>query len=165
MYCPVLPPPCTALYRLPHASLCRRFALYVFGAGTWHSLPTYFLPWYTLALPDAFGRSQDLAGAGTAVFVSLVFAVTLKLCMRTHAWTWITHLVIWLSLALLFPFLYILGILWPATSISGVSDMSGVAQSLFTKCAHTACMHVCMCGWCRVQCSAVQCSAIGGGAG
>lgn len=102
-------------------------------AGTWHSLPVYFLPWYTLTTPGPDGLAQDLSGIGTAVFISLTFAVTLKLCLRTHAWSWITHLVYWLSLALLFPFVYVVSVLWPSTSISGVSDMSGTGPWLFSR--------------------------------
>jgi len=49
------------------------------------------------------------------VFIALVFAVALKLCLRTHCWSWITHLVYWLSLAILFPFVYVISILWPQT--------------------------------------------------
>eukprot|EP00879_Flechtneria_rotunda_P026149 GHRR01027857.1.p1 GENE.GHRR01027857.1~~GHRR01027857.1.p1 ORF type:complete len:108 (-),score=18.24 GHRR01027857.1:21-344(-) len=102
-------------------------------AGTWHSLPVYFLPWYTLTTPDRNGLAQDLSGTGTAVFIALTFAVTLKLCVRTHAWSWITHLVYWLSVALLLPFVYVISILWPRTDISGVADMTGVGSSLFSR--------------------------------
>ncbi|KAF8063036.1 ATP8B4 [Scenedesmus sp. PABB004] len=109
-----------------------RFAVYML-AGTWHSLPVFFLPWYALATPDRHGLSSDLACAGTAVFVALTATVAFKLCLRTHAWTWITHLVYWLSLAVLFPFIWVISILWPATPISGVSDMSGVGQWLFSN--------------------------------
>eukprot|EP00775_Hariotina_reticulata_P007204 gene7204-7418_t len=109
------------------------FVLYTYIVGTWHSLPVYFLPWYTLTTPDRNALAQDLAGTGTAVFIALVFAVALKLCLRTHCWSWITHLVYWLSLAVLFPFVYVISILWPSTSISGVADMSGVGYSLFSS--------------------------------
>uniref|UniRef100_A0A383WKY7 Phospholipid-transporting ATPase n=1 Tax=Tetradesmus obliquus TaxID=3088 RepID=A0A383WKY7_TETOB len=102
-------------------------------AGTWHSLPVYFLPWYTLTTPDRNGLAQDLSGVGTAVFIALTFAVAFKLCLRTHSWNWITHLVYWLSLALLFPFVYVVSILWPSTSISGVADMAGTGAWLFTN--------------------------------
>lgn len=114
------------------AATTRRFALWIL-AGTWHSLPVYFLPWYTLVTPDRNGRGQDLSGTGTAVFIALTFAVALKLCTRTHAWSWITHLVYWLSLAVLFPFVYVVSILWPQTAVSGVSDMSGTGAWLFSK--------------------------------
>lgn len=112
--------------------LARLFFLWIV-AGTWHSLPVYFLPWYTLTTPDRHGLAQDLSGVGTAVFIALTFAVAFKLCLRTHSWNWITHLVYWLSLALLFPFVYVVSILWPSTSISGVADMAGTGAWLFTK--------------------------------
>jgi hypothetical protein len=107
--------------------------VYVYVIGTWHSLPSYFLPWYSMVTPDRAGLHGDLSAVGTAVFICLVLTVTLKLSLRTHCWSWITHLVYWLSLALLFPFVYVLSILWDSTDISGVADMSGVGVWLFTK--------------------------------
>jgi len=111
----------------------RQFFLYVFVVGTWHSLPVYFMPWYALITPDRNGLHGDLAALGTAVFISLTFTVTLKLSLRTLCWSWITHLVYWLSLALLFPFVYVISILWASTDISGVADMSGVGAWMFSK--------------------------------
>lgn len=120
-----------AMIRL-HATR-RQFFMYVFVVGTWHSLPVYFMPWYALITPDRNGLHGDLAALGTAVFISLTFTVTLKLSLRTHCWSWITHLVYWLSLALLFPFVYVISILWASTDISGVADMSGVGAWMFSK--------------------------------
>jgi hypothetical protein len=112
---------------------CRDFFLYVYVVGTWHSLPVYFLPWYSLITPDRNGLHGDLSAIGTAVFIGLVICVTLKLSLRTHCWSWITHVVYWLSVALLFPFVYVISILWASTDISGVADMSGVGYWLFRK--------------------------------
>jgi hypothetical protein len=65
--------------------------------------------------------------------MALILLVTLKLCLRTRAWSWITFLVYGLSLALLPPFVAILSVLWPQRGVEGVADMAGVADSLFTK--------------------------------
>eukprot|EP00882_Tetradesmus_deserticola_P011158 GHRQ01011804.1.p2 GENE.GHRQ01011804.1~~GHRQ01011804.1.p2 ORF type:complete len:134 (-),score=37.94 GHRQ01011804.1:1743-2144(-) len=115
--------------------LCRPSRLFFVWtvAGTWHSLPVFFLPWYTLATPDRHGLAQDLSGVGTAVFIALTFAVAIKLFLRTHSWNWVTYLVYCLSLALLFPFVYVVSILWPDTAISGVADMAGTGPWLFSR--------------------------------
>jgi hypothetical protein len=63
--------------------------------------------------------------------MALVVVVTLQLCLSTRFWNWITHLCYWLSLALMFPFIYVLGILWPGTGITGVADMTGTGVALF----------------------------------
>lgn len=117
---------------------------------------------YLLSKADVYGMPNDLAGVGTAMFVALVFTVTLKLCMRTHTWTWITHLVYWISLALLFPFIYMLSNLWPNTSGKGLANMTGVAEKLFSRCdgrcacAETLCalvvVHTSL-RWCGLKCS------------
>jgi len=99
--------------------------------GAWHSLPVYFLSWYTLTSPGMKGLTQDLTAVGTAVWMSLIVVVTLRLCVSTRHWNWITHLCYWLSLGLMFPFIYVLGILWPGTGISGVADMTGTGLALF----------------------------------
>lgn len=112
---------------------CRDFFVYVFVAGTWHSLPVYFLPWYALITPDRSGLHGDLASLGTAVFIALTLTVTLKLSLRTHCWSWITHVVYWVSIGLLLPFVYVISILWASTNISGVADMSGVGSWLYSR--------------------------------
>jgi hypothetical protein len=111
----------------------RFFAAYML-CGAWHSLSIFFVPAAALAAPaatDAAGAPGDLVSLGTAAFVSLVLTVTLKLATRTHCWTWVTYVVYGLSVALLLPFVYVLGIAWARTRISAVADMSGVEEQLF----------------------------------
>ncbi|KAK7880505.1 hypothetical protein WMY93_032859 [Mugilogobius chulae] len=51
---------------------------------------------------------------GTLVFTVLVFAVTFKLALDTHYWTWINHFVIWGSLLFYVVFSLLWGgIIWP----------------------------------------------------
>lgn len=102
--------------------------------GTWHSLANFFVPVYALSSEwgtTREGASSDLAGAGTAVFVSLILTVTLKLSIRTRSWNWITYLVYGVSIAALLPFIYVLGFLWPSAGIADLADMTGVAMQLF----------------------------------
>jgi hypothetical protein len=101
--------------------------------GVWHSLVVYFVPMYTLATPPANGLAPDLAGVGSAIFIACCLVVSLKLSMRTHCWTWIHVLVYGLSVALLFPFTYLLGIAWTSWGISAVADMAGVGTDLFLR--------------------------------
>ena len=112
-----------------------RFGVYM-AYGAWHALAIFFIPFYALAAWPAAAQSGapgDLAGAGTAVFFALVLVVTLKLCARTRNWNWITHLTYGLSLGLAWPFVYVLGVLWPKAGVYAVADMTGVAAALFAS--------------------------------
>jgi len=102
--------------------------------GIWHSLAVFFICWYALAAhrsANAAGAPGDLAAAGTAVFISLILTVTLKLSIRTRNWNWITWVTYGLSLAALLPFILVLGILGEGGRIEGVADMVGIAAQLF----------------------------------
>lgn len=110
-----------------HPRTPRRFAVYM-AYGVWHSLAMFFICFYALAAWPSVNRNgapSDLATAGTAVFVALIIIVTLKLSIRTRHWNWVTWLVYGLSLALMLPFIYVLGFLWPRAGIEGVADMTG----------------------------------------
>lgn len=103
--------------------------------GVWHSLVMFFVCFYSLASPAPPGARghvlSDLASAGTAVFVSLILTVTLKLSLRTRNWNWITFLVYGLSVGLLLPFIYVLGIMWGRAGLDSLADMTGVGSALF----------------------------------
>jgi hypothetical protein len=108
----------------------------VYGLGTWHAFPAYFAAWYTLGVaPSSTGDAFGLVATGTAVFVSLITIVALRLAVVTHRWSWVTHVIYWLSWALLLPFIAALSYLWTSApggpSVSGVADMTGVAGQLF----------------------------------
>ncbi|KAI8470537.1 MAG: ATPase, phospholipid transporter [Monoraphidium minutum] len=119
------------------ATFFRHFASYI-GYGTWHSLAIFFTCFYALASADAttrHGAPGDLPAAGTAVFVSLVWTVTLKLSTRTRAWSWVTCVTYGLSVIMLLPFIGVLGILWPKGGLYSLSDMTGTGAQLL---AHPA---------------------------
>jgi hypothetical protein len=102
--------------------------------GYWHSLTCFFVCWYALGSAWAvnyLGAPGDLQAAGTAVFVSSCLVVTLKLCIRTRNWNWITWLVYGLSTGLLFPFVWVVSFLWRTSRLETVADMAGVAHQLF----------------------------------
>jgi hypothetical protein len=126
-----------------------RWLAVVYGLGTWHAFPAYFAAWYTLGSSggggcSAQGDAYGLVATGTAVFVALVAIVGLRLAVLTHHWSWITHLVYWLSIGLVFPFLAAISHLWTSAPpgagpsaggvhIPGVADMTGVAGQLFSS--------------------------------
>jgi hypothetical protein len=118
-------------------SFFARWIATVYGLGTWHAFPAYFAAWYTLGVaPSASGDEFGLVATGTAVFVALITVVALRLAVVTHRWSWVTHLIYWLSWALLLPFIAALSYLWTSApgggpSVSGVADMTGVAGQLF----------------------------------
>lgn len=103
------------------------------GYGVWHSLPVFFLCWYTLSYPDQSALAQSLQGVGSAVWVSLILVVTLKLAIRTRHWNWISHVCYWLSLMLLLPFIYVVSIVFPRGKVEAVADMTAVAQGLYSN--------------------------------
>ncbi len=49
---------------IPTMPACSQWAIYMFLWGSWHSLPAYFVPWYTLSYPRMFGNSGDLNTVG-----------------------------------------------------------------------------------------------------
>jgi hypothetical protein len=127
------------------SSFFARWLGVVYGLGTWHAFPAYFAAWYTLGTtsPEQSGDAYGLVATGTAVFVALITVVALRLAVLTHHWSWVTHLIYWLSLGLVFPFIAAISYLWTSAPpgggpgggvhVSGVADMTGVAAQLYTS--------------------------------
>ncbi len=44
----------------------------------------------------------------------MVIVVSLKLATRTRHWNWIYHLILWVSVLLVWPFVYVLSVLFPS---------------------------------------------------
>lgn len=108
-----------------------------FGLGTWHSLVIYFVPMYSMGMtPDSSGHNANLWMVGTTMYTAIVIVVNLKIAMRTRYWTWLNHLLIWGTIGLWFPFVWLYGIVWPVSvnvnyPVDGTADMSDMAQLLY----------------------------------
>ena len=122
------------LYRETMNSNRRDFMLYqlfYIVQGTWHGLVIYFLCMYTIANPNDRGVGADWVEVGCTMYMALVITINLKLSMKTRHWTWITHLLTWLSILTLFIFYYLYGLAFPIYHIEGTGNMSG--ERLNTK--------------------------------
>jgi len=99
--------------------------------GTWHALCVFFLPMYSMAWPDRKGLYDDWVGIGCTVYTATIVAVNLKMAMRTRYWTWVNHLLIWGSVAIWFPFLWLYGLVWPVAQIDGTAEMNWIVRRLY----------------------------------
>ncbi|GFH14238.1 phospholipid-transporting ATPase, partial [Haematococcus lacustris] len=103
------------------------------GLATWHSLVVFFLPVYSMSSPDEQGLGDDWVAVGCGCYVALVLVLNLRLAMRSRYWTWINHLLIWLSISLFFPFLWLYGLVWPVAAVDGTADMSWVVRRILAS--------------------------------
>jgi len=99
--------------------------------ATWHSLVNYFLPMYTMCFPGADGNYNDWVDVGCTIYTATVITINLRLAMMTRYWTWITHLLTWLSITTFFAFLWLYGLVWRVAQIEGTADMVNMALRLF----------------------------------
>lgn len=100
--------------------------------GTWHGLVIYFIPMYVMATPDQRGLAANWVEVGCTMYVALVITINLKLSMKTRYWTWITHLLTWLSVLTLFIFYYLYGLVFPIFKVEGTGDMTDIAARVFS---------------------------------
>jgi uncharacterized membrane protein YesL len=59
--------------------------------------------------------------------MALVITINLKLSMKTRNWTWITHLLTWLSVLTLFVYYYFYGLAFPILHQEGTANMADIA--------------------------------------
>ena len=77
-------------------------------SSVWHAVVIFFVPLLAYLGNDGSMQERGLWALGTMTYTGAVFAVNLKLAMRTRYWTWITHLFTWGSMIVyIFYLLYI----------------------------------------------------------
>lgn len=119
-----------ALYRETMTFTRRNFMLYQLWynvEATWHGLVIYFVCMYTMYNPNRSGVGADWVEIGCAMYMALVITINLKLSMKTRHWTWITHLLTWLSVLTLFVYYYLYGLAFPIEHIEGTGNMAAIA--------------------------------------
>eukprot|EP01025_Chloroclados_australasicus_P048093 TRINITY_DN5435_c0_g1_i1.p1 TRINITY_DN5435_c0_g1~~TRINITY_DN5435_c0_g1_i1.p1 ORF type:complete len:1141 (+),score=150.88 TRINITY_DN5435_c0_g1_i1:186-3608(+) len=95
----------------------------------WHSLVVFFANTWTLYTPQSNGKMGGVTFLGLAVYTSVIVLVNYKVASRSRNFTWINHLVAWLSIGLWFPFMYLIGVI---QGIALIEDISGVPDNLFS---------------------------------
>lgn len=98
--------------------------------GSFHSLCIYFLPVYSMTTPGKDGLFEDWVMVGCTVYTGIIVTVNLKIALRTRYWTWINHLLIWLSIAIWWPFVIGYSAVFQVQPIFGAADMCGVALGM-----------------------------------
>jgi phospholipid-transporting ATPase len=119
-----------ALYRETMTFTRCNFLLYqgwYIVEGTWHGLVIYFLCMYTMANPNRSGIGADWVEIGCTMYMALIITINAKLAMKTRHWTWITHLLTYLSVLTLFIFYYLYGIAFPIYHLEGTGNMADIA--------------------------------------
>ncbi|KAF5838679.1 hypothetical protein DUNSADRAFT_2443 [Dunaliella salina] len=125
-----------------------------YALGCWHALACYFVPMYAMVTPDKNGIPDDFTEIGTTIYFASIIVVNLKLCMRTRHWTWINHTIVYLSIFLLLPFIWLYGLVWETSTVPGTADMSRMADRLYSS------SRFWLAGGLRHQNSAMLCSLV-----
>ncbi|KAG1664091.1 hypothetical protein FOA52_013275 [Chlamydomonas sp. UWO 241] len=122
----------TETMRATRSSFMWRQAIY-FLQGTWHACVVFFVVMFTMWTPASDGINSTLWEVGSTMYMSIVITINLKLAMNTRYWTWINHLLSWLSVTTLFLFYYCYGVVWTIFHFEGVANMANVAPVLFSS--------------------------------
>lgn len=90
--------------------------------AVYHSLLLFWLPVIALLHDVAFkdGKAGDYLFLGNMVYTFVVVTVCAKVGLELGAWTWVSHLAIWGSIALWFVFLAVYSHIWPTFNIASV---------------------------------------------
>ena len=70
------------------------------------------------------GRVGDYLITGNMIYTYVVVTVCVKAGLAMDAWTWITHVAIWGSIASWFIFIFVYSNFWPILPMA--ADMSGI---------------------------------------
>lgn len=91
-----------------------------------HSVLLYWMTYLSMTQDIAWsnGKEGGYLVLGNMVYTYVVVAVCLKAGLEMNAWTWVTHLAIWGSIASWFLFLLIYSNFWPSLPIA--ADMVGI---------------------------------------
>ncbi|XP_068083348.1 probable phospholipid-transporting ATPase IA isoform X2 [Anabrus simplex] len=110
----------------------RVFWVWIFNALV-HSVLLFWMP--LLALEKGViwsnGRDGGYLLLGNVVYTYVVVTVCLKAGLVTNAWTWLTHLAIWGSIAIWFIFVVIYSNFWPLIPVGAV--MLGMDRMLYSS--------------------------------
>lgn len=91
-----------------------------------HSVVVFTIPVFAMTQDVAWG--SGLTGGylvvGNMIYTYVVVTVCLKAGLITDAWTWVTHLAIWGSIASWFIFLVVYSNFWPILPMA--PDMCGI---------------------------------------
>ncbi|KAL7633000.1 UNVERIFIED_CONTAM: hypothetical protein RMT77_016710 [Armadillidium vulgare] len=98
-----------------------------------HSVVVFTIPVFAMTQDVAWG--SGLTGGylvvGNMIYTYVVVTVCLKAGLITDAWTWVTHLAIWGSIASWFIFLVVYSNFWPILPMA--PDMCGIYIQVFTS--------------------------------
>lgn len=91
-----------------------------------HSVLVFVLPYFSMTQDVAWGHGMvgGYLMTGNMVYTYVVITVCLKAGLETDAWTWVTHLAIWGSIASWFIFLLVYSNFWPVFPMA--PDMAGI---------------------------------------
>ncbi|XP_042883208.1 probable phospholipid-transporting ATPase IA isoform X4 [Penaeus japonicus] len=134
---------CSAETRMKYPELYREsqsgshFNWKVFVWWVWlalvHSVMVFVLPYLAMTQDVAWGHG--LVGGylmvGNMVYSYVVVTVCLKAGLETDAWTWVTHLAIWGSIASWFIFLLVYSNFWPVLPMA--PDMCGIYFQVYSS--------------------------------
>ena len=88
-----------------------------FANALFHSCICFLVPLLATQpdiLPD--GHVYGLDATGVIMYVSVIWVVNLKLGLESESWTWLHHMAIWGSIAFLYLFLLVYGLIWEMSS-------------------------------------------------
>lgn len=91
-----------------------------------HSVVVFVLPYFSMTQDVAWGHGMvgGYLMVGNMVYTYVVVTVCLKAGLEMDAWTWVTHLAIWGSIASWFIFLLVYSNFWPILPMA--ADMCGI---------------------------------------
>ncbi|KAG7162172.1 Phospholipid-transporting ATPase IA-like [Homarus americanus] len=134
---------CSAETRMKYPELYREsqsgshFNWKVFVWWVWlalvHSVLVFVLPYLSMTQDVAWGHGRvgGYLMTGNMVYTYVVITVCLKAGLETDAWTWVTHLAIWGSIASWFIFLLVYSNFWPILPMA--PDMCGIYLQVYSS--------------------------------
>ncbi|XP_069948303.1 probable phospholipid-transporting ATPase IA isoform X8 [Cherax quadricarinatus] len=98
-----------------------------------HSVLVFVLPYLSMTQDVAWGHGRvgGYLMTGNMVYTYVVITVCLKAGLETDAWTWVTHLAIWGSIASWFIFLLVYSNFWPILPMA--PDMCGIYLQVYSS--------------------------------
>nr|XP_045622548.1 probable phospholipid-transporting ATPase IA [Procambarus clarkii] len=98
-----------------------------------HSVLVFVLPYLSMTQDVAWGHGRvgGYLMTGNMVYTYVVITVCLKAGLETDAWTWVTHLAIWGSIASWFIFLLVYSNFWPIIPMA--PDMCAIYLQVYSS--------------------------------
>jgi magnesium-transporting ATPase (P-type) len=104
----------------------------------YHSAISFYIPYYCLINAKYYdGQDVSMYGIGITIYTSVLFIITVKVCLETSSWTWVHALFYFGSVALWFAFVFAYGAFYyvypiPVFPMSEFYEISGEYRILFT---------------------------------